>query len=309
MQSTQVVFGAGGPLGQALVERLRRDEIPVRAVYRRPRNAEVEGVTEAVADMREASQVASVCEGAEVVYHCANAPYTDWPRQLPAMMRGFVEGLAGSGATAVYADNLYCYGHVSEPIHEGLPSTASTVKGRARAAAAQLLMEAHGQGRLRAVIARNSDFYGPRVVNATLGRSVFEKVLAGRKVELLGRIDQPHSYAYIKDFANALAVLGSAEGTAGEVWHVPCDEPLTAAQFIALAAEVAETRARATAMPKLAFALLSRVVPILREYREMMYEFDRPFIIDSGKYEARFGRDVTPHRQAIAETFDWLRGS
>lgn len=93
----------------------------------------------------------------------------------------------------------------------------------------------------------------------------------------------------------------------GEVWHVPCDEPLSAEQFIALAAEVANTRSGASSMPKLLFSVLSRLVPILREYREMMYEFNEPFVIDTSKYEAQFGRVVTPHRQAIAETLDWVR--
>ena len=95
----------------------------------------------------------------------------------------------------------------------------------------------------------------------------------------------------------------------GEVWHVPCDEPLSAEKFVALAAEIANTQSRAASMPNLLFSVLSWLVPMLREYREMMYEFDEPFVVDTGKYEAQFGRSVTPHRQAIAETLDWVRGN
>jgi hypothetical protein len=48
----------------------------------------------------------ALADGA-VVYHAASAPYDRWPELLPPLMRGVLDGAAGSGASIVYADNLY----------------------------------------------------------------------------------------------------------------------------------------------------------------------------------------------------------
>jgi nucleoside-diphosphate-sugar epimerase len=39
----------------------------------------------------------------------------------------------------------------------------------------------------------------------------------------------------------------------------------------------------------------------------MMYEFEKPFVVDSGKFERTFGVRATPIEEAIAETVTWYR--
>lgn len=46
---------------------------------------------------------------------------------------------------------------------------------------------------------------------------------------------------------------------------------------------------------------------ITKETVEMMYEFEKPFMIDSGKFEGTFGMRPTPIRQAIRETVAWYK--
>ncbi|NOT03932.1 MAG: hypothetical protein HOP27_04965 [Anaerolineales bacterium] len=41
---------------------------------------------------------------------------------------------------------------------------------------------------------------------------------------------------------------------------------------------------------------------------EMMYEFEKPFIVDSGKFETTFGMKATPMKEAIKETVAWYKG-
>ncbi len=41
--------------------------------------------------------------------------------------------------------------------------------------------------------------------------------------------------------------------------------------------------------------------PMIRESAEVYYQFERPFIMDSSKFERAFGKQVTPHREAIRE--------
>ena len=48
--------------------------------------------------------------------------------------------------------------------------------------------------------------------------------------------------------------------------------------------------------------------PLLREVRETAYQFRAPFVIDSSKFDAAFGRlEPTPHREAVEQTVAWYR--
>ena len=46
----------------------------------------------------------------------------------------------------------------------------------------------------------------------------------------------------------------------------------------------------------------------VREVRETLHQWQEPFVVDAGKYHRAFGPfDVTPHRDAIAQTVSWFR--
>ena len=40
---------------------------------------------------------------------------------------------------------------------------------------------------------------------------------------------------------------------------------------------------------------------------QVLYQFDRPFIVDHSKFEKAFGADPTPHMEAIQRTVAWYR--
>jgi nucleoside-diphosphate-sugar epimerase len=52
---------------------------------------------------------------------------------------------------------------------------------------------------------------------------------------------------------------------------------------------------------------LALFVPVLRELKEMMYQWDRPFEVDHSRFAARFWDDPTPLEQGLAETMGWYR--
>jgi len=60
-------------------------------------------------------------------------------------------------------------------------------------------------------------------------------------------------------------------------------------------------------MGKLMMTIGGLFVPEAKETVEMMYEFDKPFIIDSSKFERTFGLKATPMREAIRETVAWFK--
>jgi len=57
----------------------------------------------------------------------------------------------------------------------------------------------------------------------------------------------------------------------------------------------------------LTMSLLGMFVPEVKESIEMMYEFEKPFIVDSSKFEKTYGMQATPIREAIRETVAWYK--
>lgn len=73
-----VVLGASGGLGSAVVWQLVRQGKRVRAVSRSAEKVDLGHRIESVrADITDPTQMRMICQGASVIYHCANAPYPE----------------------------------------------------------------------------------------------------------------------------------------------------------------------------------------------------------------------------------------
>lgn len=302
-----VVLGSG-PLGRAVMKELLARGKTVKLVNRSGKGSFPTSVALTAADIYDPANVRDACQGAAVVYLCAAPNYAHWPDQFPPLARAVVTGLSGSGSKLVFGDNLYMYGEVSGPIHENLPHAATTRKGRTRAQVADLLMEAHASGKVSVAIGRGSDFFGPYVTGSMMGERTFRPILAGKAAEGAGNIDLPHTYTFIEDFGKALVVLGENPEAFGQVWHVPNAETLTTRQFITLAFEIAGLPVRISRLSRAKLLVASLFVPDAREMVEMLYEFEKPFVVDSSKFARAFGVSATPLREAIANTLAWYRG-
>ena len=302
-----VVFGASGGLGNALVRELIAQGRRTRGVTRSGKADVPGGVEMVAADATAAEPVRRACEGATVVYNCANAPYTNWPKEFPPIMQGLIDGAAEAGAKFVFGDNLYMYGPVDGPMTEDLPNAATGHKGRTRTLLTNMLMEAHTSGKLRATIGRGSDFYGPGATNSAIGDRVIPAALAGKTAQVIGDIDQPHTFAYTPDFARALIILGEREEALGEIWHVPSAETITVRGILDIVYEIAGNPAKVMSAPKLLINAIALINPMMRELKETYYQWNKPFIVDHSKFERAFGANVTPHREALQATVDWFR--
>jgi nucleoside-diphosphate-sugar epimerase len=303
-----VVFGAG-PLGLAVARALDRAGRKVRMVTRSGRAAVAEGIETVAADATDPAAARRACDGAAVAYHCASTPYATWPRTLPPIMDGLIAGASAAGARLVYGDNLYCYGPVDGPMTEDLPDRPSGPNGRVRAQVAETLLAAHRRGRVQAAIGRASDFFGPHVRLSALGDRVFPAVLGGNPAQVLPDPDTPHTYTFVEDFAAALAVLGEREEALGEVWHVPSAETVSTRRIVELTFELAGTAPRLRVAPNLAIRALALVNPTMRAISERLYQTERPFVVDHGKFDRAFGATPTPHREALRRTLDWYRSA
>ncbi len=306
---THVVLG-GGTLGTTIADQLAAAGEPVRLVTRSGRNPGIPGVEGAAADLTDPEAVRSVAAGARVAYFACQPAYTDWPNGFPPLAEGVLGGLRGFGTRLAVVDNTYMYGPTGgRPMTEDLPYAATTRKGIARARLAERFLAAHRAGDVPVVIARASDYFGPRGVATTVGDRFFPPLLAGNAVQVFGDVDAPHSNTFVPDFARALIELGRHDAALGAAWHVPTAPAVSQRRFAELAAAAAGVPApKLSRVSRPMLRLAGLFVAPAREMVEMAYEFEEPFILDSSKIERSFGLRPTPLEEALAATVAWWRG-
>ena len=301
-----VIVGAG-PVGTATATALAAAGHDVTLVTRSGSGPEGPGITRVAADASDPFTLAEATGSADALYNCANPPYHRWPELWPPMATSMLEVAARSGAVLVTMGNLYGYGPVDHPLREDDPLAATGTKGRVRAAMWDEALAAHRAGRVRVTEARASDFFGPGVDTSHFGRLV-GRLLAGRKVRVLGDPDAPHSWTYVPDVGRTLAVLGTDERACGRPWHVPSAPALSqrdlAGRFCAVAGAPS---ASVAAFPAGSLTLAGVVSAQMRELKETRYQFDRPFLLDSSDCTATFGIEATPLDDALAAVADAAR--
>jgi nucleoside-diphosphate-sugar epimerase len=251
---------------------------------------------------------ARAAEGAAVVYQTMNPPYHQWSARFPALQAGVLVAAEASGARLVSMENVYMYGRpAGRPLTEDGPNNAHTKKGRLRADMADELLDAHRAGRVEVAIGRASDYFGPRGgAQSNLGDRVFPAALVGKTSTVLGDRNQAHTYTYIPDIGEGLAVLGEHPDAPGEIWHLPNDPQTRSTQELVdtIYRQAGRPCTRIRTVPPLLLRALAITSPVVRELLEMQYQFEEPFIVDSNKITTRLGVAATPLDQAIAETLN-----
>ena len=227
---------------------------------------------------------------------------------VPTLTQSIADPAAAAGARLVYADNLYAYGPVDGPITEDLPAQATTNKDRIRALMAERLLAAHHSGTLQVAIGRSSDYYGPGGANRVVGDILFGAAVNGRRARWLGRLDVPHSLNYLPDVARALIILGARPEAVGEVWHLPAAEPVTGRGFVELIAAALGRPVKVTATSRPALRLAGVLDPRARETIELLYQWERPFVLHASRFQRALGPlGPTPHPRAVATTVAWFQ--
>jgi nucleoside-diphosphate-sugar epimerase len=302
-----VVFGTGA-IGMALIEELHAGGKRVRAVNRRGTADAPDGVEVVGGDASSEEFATMASADADVVYFTLNPPYTDWPEMFPPLQAAVLEGAASAGAKLVAVDNLYMYGPTNgEPLTEDLSHAATTRKGSVRAQMAKDLMAAAEAGKVRVAVGRASDYFGPRGLLSAMGERVFYPALAGKKAQVTGDPDQLHSYSYLPDIARGLIALGESDEADGKAWHLPNAPAVTTRQFVEMVYAAAGTEPGIQAMPRIMVSVVGLFNGNVRELKEMLYEFEEPFVVDDSRFEAAFGGSPTPLPEAIDATVAWFR--
>lgn len=300
-----VVVGGTGAIGRAVVEELVRRGHRVRSVSRRVMTTEPV-IEQRAAEVMDPAGAIEALAGASVVYQCAAPEYTRWAEEFPRLQANLADAAERAGAKIVAVENLYMYGATDGPMHETTPMAATGKKGSLRARLSEDLMERHGDGRLRVAIGRASDYYGPRAVNSAVGEQFFAAVASGKGPRWLGRLDQPHSLSYVPDIAAGLVTLGEHAEADGQVWHLPVSPALTGAEWAERTGRVAGRPIKPAVVSRPMVIGLGLFMPLLRELRETLYQWERPWLVDDSKFREAFGATATGVDEGIRRTLEWF---
>jgi nucleoside-diphosphate-sugar epimerase len=303
MADSHLVVGAG-PIGRHVAALLAERGSRVTVVSRSGRSTGIDGVEHLALDASDADALARAAEGTDHLYNCANpTDYTQWERVWPPLAASLLSAAERSGAVYAITGTLYPYGPVDGPLSEDLPDAAKDHKGRLRARLWADAKAAHDAGRLRAVEIRGSDYMGRGVGgNGHISRLVPD-ALRGKRVTMMGRTDQPHTFTDVADAARTLVAAAEDPGAHGRVWHVPSNPPVTQAQALTdVLASVGRPPVRISALRGAAMSAVALASPFMREMRELLYQWERPYVLDDSAARARFGITPTPWEEVCRRT-------
>lgn len=305
-----LVVGAGA-IGGSVARRLAARGYRVLVVTRS--GSGPAGVERIAADAADAEVMARLAVGAVAIYNCANPPYHRWSTDWPPIAHSLQGAAERAGAVLVTISNLYGYGPARgslgvaaydelHPMTAATPLAATGSKGKVRARMWTEALQAHRDGRLRAVEVRASDYIGPGAASV-IGERFVPRVLRGKNAVVLGRTDRLHTWSFTEDVAAMAVVAGSDPRAWGQAWHAPSNAPRTqraVAEDMARAAGARPPRLRP--LPSALLAGLGSVSPLMRELRETEYQFRDDFIMDSSTATMTFGLTPTPWDTVLAAT-------
>lgn len=304
-----VIFGTG-PVGFSLAEELLTRGKQVRLVNRSGKGQVPEGAKLVAGDASQLARVQEISQGAAVIYNATHASYERWPEILPRLQENMIEGAASVGAKLVVIDTLYLYGEThGQPMTEASPYNATSHKGRLRAELAWGYLQAHRVGKIRVAIGRAADFFGPQVLNSTLGQYFFPAALSHQPVLTLGNIDLPHSYSYMPDIARGLAALGERDEAYGHEWLLPTAKAVSQREMVQLVEKQLGYPLQIFEVPTMGAARQTGVFDevFANEYDELFYQYTEPQIVDSSAIERTFGLTATPLDEALHATVRWYQ--
>jgi nucleoside-diphosphate-sugar epimerase len=303
------VLGATGGIGRAIVTELAHRGHTVTAASRSVADAAwPAGVRALPTDLRDPAAAEAACAGADVVVMAAQVPYSGWHTELSPLVDAAVDAAAAAGARLVMVDNLYGYGFPDRPITEDSPLAATTRKGRLRAELGRRLLAAHASGRVRVTIGRFADYYGPGGENSLVYQVGVKPAVAGKTSRVFIAGDQPHTFHYLPDAARGFATLVEHPEADGRIWILPAAPAVTQRELYEQLGEVLGRQLKVGRITPLMLRMIGLVDRELKEAREVVGQFDRPYVTDASTFETTFGPvQLTDHRDALAATVAWAR--
>jgi nucleoside-diphosphate-sugar epimerase len=300
MSDLHIVIGVG-TIGSRVARMLAEKGKRVIVVSRTKPNLGLEGVEERKGDASSLESLLTVASSAKVLYNCANPTYNTWKVEWPKISSSVSEFAMRTGADLVICSNLYGYGPHEGVLTEDFPLKATWVNGVARAKVWQENKALHDAGKLRVTEVRGSDYICANE-QSRMGDRVVPNLIAGKPIQLLGAIDQPHTWTDPDDVAKLMITLAEDDRSWGRPWHVPSNEPKTQREVVAdIAKELGVTDYKVAPVGILLENILGVFNPVIRELNRGRYQFTKPYVVGSKAAQDTFGLSPKPWGQVIRD--------
>lgn len=301
-----VVTGAG-PVGYTIAEQLAEQGHHVRILTRSGSGPDHPLVERMRMDASDPNEVSRAIQGATAVFHCIHGSAyraAAWAAELPQAEQVVMDAAAAAGAVVVFPESLYSYSEPDRIMKESSPREAS---GGKRGVRTQLLnaRQAHAADTVSVVA---GDFFGPRVKMAHAGERMVTPILAGKGVQVIGSTREPHAFTYVPDLAAAMIAAAQKPELWNRVLHAPTGPAVTQRHMAeAHAAAAGLSAPKVSAVPGWVLRVAGAFSTDMRELAELLYQFERPFVMDSSESQRLLGLEPTPLPEAAAATVAWWR--
>jgi nucleoside-diphosphate-sugar epimerase len=260
------------------------------------------------ADVSDKDAVEEIARKSEVIFSCTDVPYQQWDKFYPATAAALAYALSKTNTKLVFADNLYSYGNVlGSVMNENMPHAAKTKNGLIRALVINVLLKSENKISKRVAFVKAADFIGPRIYKGLFGTEFLEKLDTGKRILLFGKTALPHTFTYINDFAAAMINVGNATDTFGQIWHVPNAPAMSINKWVHLFETETNKKAKVIALPKIVIRIGGLFNSLIREFYELAYQFEYPYLVNHDKYISRFGNQSTDAESVVRQTVQWYQ--
>jgi nucleoside-diphosphate-sugar epimerase len=299
----QVILGSGGAIGKDLAKELNTISGKIRLASRSPQKINIDDELIAC-DLKKPEDVDNAVKGCEVAYLTVGLSYRlkTWQQQWPVVMKNTISACKHHNTKLVFFDNIYMY-HPNKlnPMTEETEVSPVSKKGKVRAEIAQMILDEIKSGNLKAMIVRAADFYGPGIKNSLLNEIVFNNLKAGKKANWFCSVNNQHNFTFTPDAAKATALLGNTESAYGQIWHLPTAAPITGKEWIDKIAKELGVKPKTQIASKFIIQMMGLFNPVMKEFVEMLYQYDRDYNFDSSKFENTFNIKPTAIDEGIKQ--------
>lgn len=297
------VLGANGAIGKAVIKELEFRQLQIRKVSTKP--------TWVQANLLRKEETEKAIDGSSYVYLCIGLPYNAkiWETQWPQIMQNVIDACEKAQAKLIFLDNIYMYAPpLPIPFGESTPQNPKSKKGKARKQTADLMIKALRDNKIKGLIGRSADFYGEGAVNSPFYISFLDRMLQDKGPQTLVSADVKHTYANVLDNGRALVELALNDDCYGEVWHLPVGEPITTNGMLAIFNEKLGSNFKVSVMPTLLKKTLPIFIPMLKEAKEMEYQFKQKYVMSDNKFRKRFPNfKVSSYHDGVNRMVDWFK--
>ncbi len=306
-QSKHILLGAGGAIGNTLVNELLANKESVKLVSRSEHK--LNNAESAKANLTTYNDVKNVVDENSIVYLIAGLQYNInvWREQWPNIMTNTIEACKAKNARLIFFDNVYSYGKVDGRMTEDTPFNPCSKKGEVRVKLNEQLLNEIKNKNLTAMITRAADFYGPYSDKGSIPYNlVFKNLANNKRAQCLANVKTKHSYTYVPDCGKALYLLSKTDSAFNQTWHMPTASPaLTGKDFINIVAKKLGVKPGYFVLTKWMVWLTGIFNGIIKEIYEMLYQNEFDYIFDSSKFEKQFNFKPTPYEKGIEETINY----